>query len=113
MLEDAFGAIWSHSPSRVKTLLSKFAYWVCEELDGYTGARTTCTKLAAGDAIALVNLVDIDQALRAESLPLHIESALASFTLKEWEEVIAISQSCADFVAGDLAEPPWRHLRNS
>ncbi len=115
MLEAMFGAVWFCSPRLIKTLLSRAAYYVCNELDGFTAGRTTCTRIAAGNAIAAIEMFDIERAISGEYslLPNPLYSTLASFTQDEWEEVLAIAESSMDMMAGDLQEPRWSHLRKA
>lgn len=110
MLEAMFGAVWFRSPQFIKALLSKGAHYVCHELDGFT-APTTHTRLAAGNAIAAFQILNIKKALDEPSPPSSIYSTLASFTKEEWKEVLAIAESTKDFLDTDLEESRWSHLR--
>lgn len=92
--------------------VSEVCYWLCEHLEQHTGRRTTGTRLAAGDAIAVSWVLDWKRALDDydSELPTGVRSALGVFSPEEWREVMAhadFGESCM----GAIQSPQWAHLR--
>jgi hypothetical protein len=92
-------------------IVSEMCYWICEHLDGYTERTTTCTKLAAGEAIAVSCALDWKRALTENHLPGQIRSSMATFSPEDWREVMSIASDDEWFMEGDLKRPEWEHLR--
>ncbi len=110
MLEALFGALWRRSPRRAHGLLSRMAYYICEALCGFTSQNVSCTLLASGEAIAAIQMLDIEAVLAEPELPAQLKEALPPFTATEWKEVLAIARSNRGFIAMDLDKPRWSHL---
>jgi hypothetical protein len=92
--------------------ISEVCYWMCEHLEQYTERRTTGTKIAAADAIAVSWVLDWKRALDEHDgdLPPGVASALGAFSPQEWREVMShadFSESCM----GTTQNPEWAHIR--
>jgi hypothetical protein len=94
-----------------RRVVSDLCYWICEHLDGHTDRSTTCTKLAAGDAIAVARALDWKLALAGSELPGQVASALGTFSPKDWREVMSLASSVEQFMESELKHPEWAHLR--
>jgi hypothetical protein len=94
-----------------RRLVSDVCYWICESLDGHTERTTTCTKLAAGDAVAVARALDWKLALTETELPSPIKSTLAAFSPEDWREVMSLASDVEYFMEGNLRRPEWAHLR--
>jgi hypothetical protein len=111
MLEALFEELWCRSPGFIQLKLSQLAYGICEALCGFTKQNTSCTLLAAGEALAAFQVLDVSEARRETDLPNSVLHALAPFTDEEWKEVLVIARSRLEFMERDLTKPQWEHLR--
>jgi hypothetical protein len=93
--------------------VGEICYRICESLDGYAARPTTCTKLAASDAIAISWMLDWKRALTEDndSLPSGIASALGAFSTDDWPEVMGLAADVESFMESHLKRPEWEHLR--
>lgn len=96
----------------MRQLRGKVAYVICEALDGYSDRATTCTKLVAGEAVAAVSALNVEEARREPGLPMQIKSTL-TMSDSDWKEVMAIARINVDFMEAVLQRPQWSHLRRS
>lgn len=93
-------------------IVSEVCYQICEHLDGHTERTTTCTKLVAGEAIAVSWMLDWKRALTEENrLPGQIRSSMATFSPEDWREVMSLAGDFEAFMEGNLKRPEWEHLR--
>ncbi len=92
--------------------IGEVCYWICEHLEEHTERRTTGTKLAAGDAVAVSWMLDWRRALEEDndSLPTGIASALGAFSTEDWPEVMSLASSTESLMTG-IDRPEWAHIR--
>lgn len=93
--------------------VGEICYWICEHLDGHAARATTCTKLAAGDAVAVSWKLARKRALGEDELPSGIASALCAFSPEDWCEVMSIAADVESFIESNLKQPEWAHLRRN
>jgi hypothetical protein len=96
-----------------RRVVNDVCYWICEYLDGKTQRRTTCTKLAAGEAIAVADALDLERALNEPALPTQISAALGAFSPSDWREIMSTADSSEAFMESELKKPQWAHLRST
>lgn len=91
--------------------VSEVCYWICEYLEEHTERRTTGTRIAAGDAIAVSWMLDWKRALDEDEskLPSGIVGALGAFSPEEWREVMS-NASSSESLMGGIDRPEWAHL---
>lgn len=92
--------------------VSEVCYWICEHLEQHTWRRTTGTRFAAGNAIAVSWVLNWKRALDEDEgkLPAGMASVLDTFSPEEWREVMSNASSSESFL-GAIQRPEWAHLR--
>jgi hypothetical protein len=94
-----------------RRLVREVCYWICDHLDGKTGRPTTRTKLTAGDATAIIELVDIERVLAEPELPEPLAEVMELLSPADWKEVATMANFTRTIIGRNLEDPRWSHLR--
>jgi hypothetical protein len=115
-VERLLEAIYSRSPGFVQRLFGEISYWICELLCGFVARRTSCEKLNAASAIAVVQALDVKAliAVPESELPERLVGNTPPFTPAEWKEVLSLARDNRQWMEQALqSHPEWSHLRKT
>jgi hypothetical protein len=94
-----------------RRLIGEVCYWICERLDEKNPRPTTITKLTVGDAAAVLEMVNIERALKEPELPEPLAGVMGMLSPADWEEVAVMADFARMILERKLKQPEWSHLR--